>query len=102
MARSCKRTTWMNNPQRSTAPNHNFMHAPVMHITDSQNGRGWKRTLEIIESNPLIKQAHTQQAAQDHVQAGPGRRLPNLSGQPAPRKLMQHSLIFSHRCKQVG
>lgn len=85
MARSCRRTTWMNNPQRSTAPNHNLMHAPVMHIKFTE----WQglEDLEIIESNPLIKQAHPQQAAQDHLQAGPGRRLPNLSGQPAPRKL---------------
>jgi len=39
-------------------------------ITESQNGRGWKGPLWVTQSNPLPKQSHLQQAAQDLVQAG--------------------------------
>ena len=36
---------------------------------NSQNGRGWKGRLWVTQSNPLPKQGHLQQAAQDLVQA---------------------------------
>ena len=58
------------------------------HFTESQNGRGWKGPLEITQSNPLPKQGHPEQAAEDLVQAGleylQRRRLHNLPGQPVP------------------
>jgi len=57
-------------------------------FTESQNVRGWKGPLGIIWSNPLPKQGHLQQAAQDHIQEGfeylQRRRLHNLPGQPVP------------------
>lgn len=37
-------------------------------ITESENGWGWKGTLEITLSNPLLKQGHLEPAAQKHVQ----------------------------------
>ena len=39
-------------------------------ITESQNGRGWKGPLWVTQPNPLPKQGHPQQAAQDHIQGG--------------------------------
>ena len=52
--------------------------------TESQNGRGWKGPLWVTQSNPLPKQGHPQQAAQDLVQAGleylQKRRLHSLPG----------------------
>lgn len=33
-----------------------------------QNGWGWKKLLEDILSNPLLKQGHLEQGAQNHVQ----------------------------------
>ena len=57
-------------------------------LTESQNGRGWKGPLWVTQPNPLPKQGHPQQAAQDLVQAGleylQRRRLHNLPGQPVP------------------
>ena len=57
-------------------------------ITESQNGRGWQGPLGITQSNPLPKQGHPEQAAQDLVQVGPEylqrRRLHSPSGQPGP------------------
>jgi len=56
--------------------------------TQSQNGRGRQALLWVTQSNPLPKQGHPEQAAQDHVQAGleylQRRRLHNLPGQPVP------------------
>jgi len=55
-------------------------------ITESQNGEGWKGPLWVIQSNPLPKQGHPEQAAQDRVQVGleylQRRRLRSLPGQP--------------------
>jgi len=49
---------------------------------------GLEGTLGIIQSNPLLKQGHPEQAAQDPVQAGleylQRRRLHSLPGQPWP------------------
>ena len=57
-------------------------------ITEWQNGRGWKGPLGVTQPNPLPKQGHPEQAAQDLVQAGleylQRRRLHNLPGQPGP------------------
>jgi len=57
-------------------------------FTESQHGRGWKGPLWVTQSNPLPKQGHPQQAAQDRVQAGleylQRRRLHSLPGQPGP------------------
>jgi len=48
-------------------------------ITESQTVRGWKGPLWVTQPNPLPKQGHPQQAAQDHVNVGkrrmPGRRV---------------------------
>jgi len=56
--------------------------------SESQNGRGWKGPLWVIQSKPLPKQGHLQQIAEDRVQAGleylQRRRLHNLPGQPVP------------------
>ena len=56
----------------------------VIYLTESQNGRGWEGPLWVIQSNPLPKQGHTEQAAQHRVQAGleylQRRRLHNLPG----------------------
>ena len=65
------------------------MNEAVNHrITESQNVRGWKGPLGIPQSNPLPKQGHPEQAAQDRVQAGleylQSRRLHSPSGQPGP------------------
>ena len=54
---------------------------------ESQNVQGWKGPLWVTQSNPLPKQGHLQQAAQDLVQAGLEylqRRLHSLPGQPVP------------------
>ena len=58
-------------------------------ITQSQNCRGRKRSLEIIESNsPLCSTGSIQQAAQVGIQLGleylQGRRIHSLPGQPVP------------------
>lgn len=57
-------------------------------IFNSQNYWGWKGNLEIIQPNPLLKQANLEQVAQDHIQPGleylQRRRLHNLSGHPGP------------------
>ena len=54
----------------------------------SQNHRGWQGPLWITQPNPLPKQGHPEQAAQDLVQAGleylQRRRLHSLPGQPGP------------------
>jgi len=59
-----------------------------LNVTESQNGWSWKGPLWVTQSNPLPKQGHPQQAAQDRGQAGleylQRRRLHNLSGQPGP------------------
>jgi len=62
--------------------------------TESQNVRGWKGPLWVTQSNPLLKQSHPEQAAQDHIQVGleylQRGRLHNLPGQPglfAPHQL---------------
>ena len=39
-------------------------------ITESQHGRGWQGPLWVTQSNPLPKQGHPEQAAQDLVQVG--------------------------------
>ena len=56
--------------------------APCVSQNHTQNGRGWKGPLWVTQPNPLPKQGHLQQAAQDHVQAGleylQRRRLHNL------------------------
>ena len=35
-------------------------------VTDSQSGWGWKGPLEVICSNPLLKQGHPELLAQDY------------------------------------
>lgn len=60
-------------------------------ITESENGWGWKGPLEIIWSNPLLKQVPLEEVVQDHVLVGfeyLQRRSHNLSGQLAS--------VFSH------
>jgi len=61
---------------------------PSPGLTESQNVQGWKGPLWVTQPNPLPKQGHPEQAAQDRVQAGleylQRRRLHNLSGQPGP------------------
>ena len=52
-------------------------------------------------SSPLIEQAHAEQEAQEHLQAGfewlQGRRLHNLPGQPVPLLWHPHRKEgFSH------
>jgi len=63
-------------------------HQPGHRITGSQNGWGWKGPLWVTQSNPLPKQGHPEQAAQDCVQVGleylQRRRIHNLPGQPVP------------------
>ena len=64
-------------------------------ITESQNCWGWKRSSEIIESNPPANAGSLQQVAQVGVQTGLEylqRRLHNPSGQPVPAL---------HHCKEV-
>lgn len=39
-----------------------------MYFTESQNGWDWKGPLESILSEPLFKQDHLEQVAQDHIQ----------------------------------
>ena len=57
-------------------------------FTESQNCRGWKGPLEIIESNPPAKAGSLDQVPQVCIQAGlellQRRRLHNPSGQPVP------------------
>ena len=64
-----------------------FCDYTILH-TESQHGRGWKGPLWVIQSNPLPKQGHPEQAAQDLVQAGleylQRRRLHSLPEQPVP------------------
>ena len=54
----------------------------------SQSGRGWQGPLWVTQPNPLPKQGHPEQPAQDLVQVGleylQRRRLHNLPGQPGP------------------
>ena len=74
-------------PKRASA--HWHEHRLLMgRLTESQNGRGWKGPLWVIQSNPLPKQGHPEQAAQHRVQVGleylQRRRLHNLPGQPGP------------------
>ena len=61
---------------------------PNHRITESQNIWGWKGPLWVTQPNPLPKQGHPEQAAEDLVQAGleylQRRRLHSLPGQPGP------------------
>lgn len=41
-----------------------------MQVTRSQNSSGWEALLEIIYSNPLLKQGQLQEATQGHVHLG--------------------------------
>ena len=41
--------------------------SPDPQVTESQNGRGWKGPLWVTQPNPLPKQGHPQQAAQDLI-----------------------------------
>ena len=65
-------------------------------ITGSQHGRGWKGPLWVTQPNPLPKQGHPEQAAQDRVQEGleylQRRRLHSLPGQPGPGLRHVHRL----------
>jgi len=58
------------------------------YFTESQNGRGWKGPLGVTQPNPLPKQGHPEQAAQDLIQVGleylQRRRIHDPSGQPVP------------------
>ena len=60
----------------------------LLRITESQSCRGRQGPLWVTQSNPLPKQGHPEQAAQDLVQEGleylQRRRLHNLPGQPVP------------------
>jgi len=60
----------------------------IFPTSESQNGRVWKGPLWVTQPNPLPKQGHPAQAAQDLVQAGleylQRRRLHSPSGQPGP------------------
>jgi len=57
-----------------------------------QNVRGWQGPLWVTQPNPLPKQGHPEQAAQDLVQVGlehlQRRRLHSLPGQPVPLQLI--------------
>jgi len=44
--------------------------SPSLEITESQNVQGWKGPLWVTQSNPLLKQGHPEQAAQDCIQVG--------------------------------
>ena len=67
-------------------------------ITESQNVRGWQGPLWVTQPNPLPKQGHPEQAAQDLVQAGveylQRRRLHSLPGQPEPKQAMGRFVWF--------
>ena len=69
--------------------NHRITESQNHRITESQHGRGEQGPLWVTQSNPLPKQGHPEQAAEDLVQAGleylQRRRLHNLPGQPVPR-----------------
>ena len=67
---------------------HIFPMLPTKKITESQHGRGWQGPLWVTQPNPLPKQGHPEQAAQDLVQVRleylQRRRLHSLPGQPGP------------------
>ena len=80
---------WCREPQRICSIIRGWKGLQRHRITESQNGRGWKGPLCVIQSNrPLLKQGLLQQAAQDLVQVGleylQRRRLHHLPGQPVP------------------
>lgn len=56
-----------------------------MEHRESQPHLGWNRPLEVFLSHALLKQAHVEPVAQDHVQLSfdylQGWRLHNFSGQ---------------------
>ena len=62
--------------------------APPCRVTESQNGGGWQGPLGVPQPNPLPKQGHPEQGAQQRVQLGleylQRRRLHSLPGQPGP------------------
>lgn len=64
-------------------------------ISNLLTGWSWKRPLECIWPNPLLKQGHLGPVAQDYVQMVfeylQGRRLYNHSGQPVPVLSHPHS-----------
>ena len=75
--------------------------------TESQNVRGWQGPLWVTQPNPLPKQGHPEQAAQDLVQAGleylQRRRLHNLPGQPVPvlRHPQSEEIHRDHPCTRT-
>ena len=82
---------WVQEDTEVLDPAHHFeilLHDISRIVTESQNVRGWKGPLWVTQSNPLPKQGHPEQAAQDRVQAGleylQRRRLHSLPGQPGP------------------
>ena len=44
--------------------------ASPLRITESQHGRGWQGPLWVTQPNPLPKQGHPEQGAQDRGQTG--------------------------------
>lgn len=56
--------------------------------TASQNGQGWKGSLEVILPNCMLKQGNLEPVAKDHVQMAfecfQGWGLPNNPGQHVP------------------
>ena len=82
------------------------LHAGGVGITESQNCRGWKGPLAIIESTPPAKAGSLDQVAQVGVQVGleclQRRRLHNLSGQPIP--VLCHPYceeVLTHICAEL-
>jgi len=71
-----KKTSFLNLAlTKPTAATSNKKQAPAkislkLFTSESQNGRGWKGPLGVTQPNPLPKQGHPEQVAQDLVQAG--------------------------------
>ena len=72
----CSSFPWRGQPIHSEykiLPNHHCMLSPhttivlPLTVTESQNGGGWKGPLWVTQCNPLPKQGHPEQAAQDQV-----------------------------------
>ena len=75
--------------------------SPVLGITESQNRRGWKEPLEIMESSPSVKVGSldlvAQVGSQTSLECLQRRRLHNLSGQSIPVLCHpHHEEVLSH------
>jgi len=66
-------------------------------ITESQHGRGWQGPLWVTQSNPLPKQGHPEQAAQDLVKLWEDQERAKLALGSQQRRRASHLTLLPRK-----